>query len=58
MFLEIEQDAPRATNTTDNSDASLIFGILATFVAIAGIAVAVLQLRHMRRQRVLHIYEL
>jgi hypothetical protein len=47
------QDSPEPFNQT------VVFGILGLLVAIIGIAVAALQLRHMqRRRRVLDIFEL
>jgi hypothetical protein len=47
------QDSPEPFKQT------VVFGILGLLVAIIGIAVAALQLRHMqRRRRVLDIFEL
>jgi len=45
--------------TTENSSETMVFGVLAIVVAFFGIAIALLQLRHMRRQKAaLNLFEL
>jgi hypothetical protein len=43
---------------TNSSNETMIFGVIATAVALLGIIVAVLQLRHTRRQKTTPIFEL
>lgn len=42
---------PRSQDTVDDMNTTLVFGILTTVVALVGIVVAVLQLRHMAERR-------
>jgi hypothetical protein len=51
--------ASRSQETVDDMATTLIFGVLTTVVALAGILVAVLQLRHMAQRRLkVNVYEL
>jgi hypothetical protein len=43
--------APRSQDTVDDVNTTLVFGILTTVVALIGIVVAILQLRHMSQRR-------
>lgn len=47
------------SKATEGSSATMIFGVITTVIALAGILIAVLQLRHMARQRMkMDIFEL
>jgi hypothetical protein len=43
--------APRSQDTVENMNTTLVFGVITTIVALVGIVVAVLQLRHMAQRR-------
>jgi hypothetical protein len=43
--------APRSQDNVDDINTTLVFGIITTVVALVGIVVAVLQLRHMTQRR-------
>jgi hypothetical protein len=43
--------APRSQDNVDDMNTTLVFGIITTVVALVGIVVAVLQLRHMTQRR-------
>jgi hypothetical protein len=42
---------PRSRDTVDDMVTTLVFGVITTVVALVGIVVAVLQLRHMAQRR-------
>jgi hypothetical protein len=49
----------RSQDTAEDLNTTLVFGVITTVVALAGIVVAVLQLRHMAQRRIKdNIYEL
>jgi hypothetical protein len=51
--------ASRSQDTGEDLNTTLVFGVITTVVALAGIVVAVLQLRHMAQRRIKdNIYEL
>jgi hypothetical protein len=43
--------APRSQDNVEDMNTTLVFGIITTVVALVGIVVAVLQLRHMTQRR-------
>lgn len=45
-------------DVSDSSNETIVFGTLGLIVAIAGVVLAVLQLRRRRRARAVHVHEL
>jgi hypothetical protein len=52
------QTVAPATDISDSRELTITFGSLDTFVAIMGVAVALLQVRHMRRRKFREAFEL
>jgi hypothetical protein len=47
-----------ATDTSDSRELTITFGVLGVVMAIMGVAVALLQVRHMRRRKFHEVFEL
>jgi hypothetical protein len=47
-----------ATDTSDSRELTITFGVLGVVVALMSVAVALLQVRHMRRRKFHEVFEL